>query len=375
MKSIVLLLLACCIASRPAAAAPSSNYLTRLREALAGSRTNLPAITASAELAARGFLAGGNLWVAGRQDEFMAEACGRAGGLMAIRALGKQVPTDQDTILYAVRGQLDQSDKEKIAQWRANGISVVPFASTAGLFGNRFPLDTVVNIAELWTWTGEFAGACTRRGKMPVFYLSYGLPGGPERGKKYQGKKVHDDLIVKPLGPRVLGQAYLDQIDGILKAIGDTEMSKILRASQWWRQTPTNAAMTLVTGHMFPRHALDPRTLLPCGFGAAPAWEDSDLSATTGSAQFIFVLGYQRAPQKLVDRTKASDVKLVYSTVQPAQPAEPEENIQYLNPYWPLTDACVTVPGYDIPILPASGVAQAALYWTLVSEAFGASRR
>ncbi len=375
MRRIVLILLACCSVSRLAAAAPSSNYLGRLREALAAIHANLPAITTSAELAARGFLAGGNLWVAGRQDDFMAEACGRAGGLMAIRALGKQGPTDQDTILYAVRGRLEQTDTDKIAQWRANGVSVVVFASTAGLFDNRVPLDTVINVGELWTWTGEFVGACTRRGKMPILYLSYGLPGGPERGKKYQGKKVHDDLIVKPFAPGVLGKAYLDQIDAILKAIDDTEMNKIRRASEWWRQTPTNSAMTLVTGHMFPRHALDSRTPLRCAFGAAPAWEDSDLSATTGSAQFVFVLGYQRAPQKLVDRAKASGLKLVYSTVQPAQPPEPAANILYLNPHWPLTDACITVPGYDIPILPASGVAQAALYWTLVSEALSASRR
>jgi hypothetical protein len=26
------------------------------------------------------------------------------------------------------------------------------------------------------------------------------------------------------------------------------------------------------------------------------------------------------------------------------------------------------VPGYDIPILPASGVIQAAIYWTIASE-------
>ena len=58
----------------------------------------------------------------------------------------------------------------------------------------------------------------------------------------------------------------------------------------------------------------------------------------------------------------------VYSDVGPAQPQEPASNILYIDPAWPLTDGCVTVPGYDIPILPASGVIQAAIYWTIVSE-------
>jgi hypothetical protein len=61
-------------------------------------------------------------------------------------------------------------------------------------------------------------------------------------------------------------------------------------------------------------------------------------------------------------------VKLVYFDVQPAQPPEPASNILYLDPGWPLADGCVTVPGYDAPILPASGVIQAAVYWTIASE-------
>jgi hypothetical protein len=69
-----------------------------------------------------------------------------------------------------------------------------------------------------------------------------------------------------------------------------------------------------------------------------------------------------------VEGAKASGVKLVYSTVRPAQSPEPASNILYLDPGWPLTDGCVRVPGYDVPILPASGVIQAAIYWTIAAE-------
>jgi hypothetical protein len=342
------------------------NYLTRLQTVVTHTRSNLATLTKSADHAAHEFVAGGNIWAAGRQADFIAEACGRAGGLMAIAPLGRQVPTNHDIVLYAVPGLPDDGDARLCKQWQANRITVVSFSSTAGLFDGRVPVDTVANVIELWTWTGEFVGACTRLGRMPVLYQSYGLPGGPERGKKYQGQRFHADLTIGPIAAGVLGRAYLDQIEGMLTRISQTQMSKIRQAARWWGEA--GSATTLVTGHMFPRHAQDPRAPRLGELTAAPAWEDKDLLEASHPPSFVFYLGYQFAPQKLVSQAKALGVKLVYSDVQPAQPPEPANNIHYLDPAWPLTDACVQVPGYDIPILPASGVIQAAIYWTIASE-------
>ena len=93
------------------------------------------------------------------------------------------------------------------------------FVQRRALFREKLPLDTVVNAAELWMWTAEFVAACTRSGKMPVLYQSYGLPGGYERAKKYQGKRFHDDLSIKPVAAGVLGKEYLERIHGILAQI------------------------------------------------------------------------------------------------------------------------------------------------------------
>ena len=89
-----------------AADAGAGSYLSRLQEALSRAGTNMPAVTQSAEQAAGDFLAGGNLWAAGRQGDFIAEACGRAGGLMSIAQLGEQSATNPDVILFAVPGRL-----------------------------------------------------------------------------------------------------------------------------------------------------------------------------------------------------------------------------------------------------------------------------
>ena len=135
---------------------------------------------------------------------------------MAIAPLTQGSPTNHDVILYAVPGSPDTEDLKLIDRWQEQGATVIQFSSNAGLYRNQFPVDTVANVVGLWTWTGEFVAACTRLGRMPVLYQSYGLPGGPERGKKYQGKKFHDDLTIKPVPAEVLGQEYLDRIEQLL---------------------------------------------------------------------------------------------------------------------------------------------------------------
>jgi hypothetical protein len=261
------------------------NYLSAMQGTIAQTRSNLATLTTSADRAAKEFVSGGKLWVSGRQADFIAEACGRAGGLTAIAPLGRRVPMNHDVILYAVPGSTNPEDLKIIDQLQEQGATVVEFGSPAGLYQSHFPIDTVANVVELWTWTGEFVAACTRLGKMPVLYQSYGLPGGPERGKKYEGKKFHEDLTIKPIPAAVLGREYLRQIERMLAKIGDTQMPKILQAAKWWG--PATSATILVTGHMFPTHAQDPRSLPLGTFAAVPAWEDKDLLDGGHLPQFV----------------------------------------------------------------------------------------
>ena len=341
----------------------ADSYLTVLQSTLEQAGSNLTALAQSAQIAATQFVAGGDLWVAGRQEDFIAEACGRAGGLLAIAPLGHQVPKQHDIVLYSVPGALAPEDQRLLSQWREQGTTVIPFSSPAGLYKHRFPLDTVMNVADLWTWTGEFVAACTRLGKMPVLYQSYGLPGGRKRASKYKGKRFHDDLSIQPIPPGVLGREYRDQIQGMLKKVGETQMPKLLQGAKWWREASSTSL--LFTGHMFPRHVQDPRTPSPGNVAAVPAWDDKDLLEPKAPPQCVIYVGYQFAPQKLIAQAQKLGVKLVYFDVEPGQPPEPASNILYLDPAWPLADGCVSLHGYDIPILPASGVVDAAIYWTM----------
>lgn len=86
--------LACCSVVVSAA---EDSYLVRLQRVIGETRSQLPLLVKSAELAAKEFVAGGNLWVAGRQEDFISEACGRAGGLMAIAPLRHAGQTGLDS--------------------------------------------------------------------------------------------------------------------------------------------------------------------------------------------------------------------------------------------------------------------------------------
>jgi hypothetical protein len=196
---------------------------------------------------------------------------------------------------------------------------------------------------------------------MPVLYQSYHLPGGPQRAARYRGRMFHDDLTVDTIPPGVLGMAYLERADMALAAMEEESLDGFRRAGGWLRDTNPDLCALQLMAHMFPEHAADPR---------APQLfvRTSGLVQPESSSRVVVALGYQHPPQLLIDAARLHRFKLLYTSVERARDDE-SDDIVYVDPHWPMDDACVTVPGYDISILPASGVVQAAIYWAVVAEA------
>jgi hypothetical protein len=91
--------------------------------------------------------------------------------------------------------------------------------------------------------------------------------------------------------------------------------------------------------------------------------------APTKPASFTLFLGYQDAPDPLIEKL-SPDQKLVYTTVRPTtRSAGP--NVLYIDPHWPLEDGVCRIEGYPVPIFPSSAVTQAAIYWAVMAEATG----
>jgi hypothetical protein len=98
---------------------------------------------------------------------------------------------------------------------------------------------------------------------------------------------------------------------------------------------------------------------------ASMADEANPLPGQTG---FVLHLSYQQPPSQLIRRAAAGEFRLTYCSVVRGA-GDAAAGIIYIDPHWPLADGCVNVPGYAIPILPASGVVQACIYWSIVEHA------
>jgi hypothetical protein len=382
--------LACgCATARPRAtppppAPPSVQYLQMLRSGVDRTRSQMPAIIQSAEISAKRVVAGRRIFIAGSQPDFPSEFLGRCGGMMGMASLPKQFNRG-DVVLFGARSKLTIGDRINIDRWRRQGVYVVAFASAALSADSYFnpdvlidsgsepglactnaklcPADSVINIINAWTWTGEFVAACTRLGKMPVMYQSYGLPGGRDRADFYRGRMFHDDREVKPIGSGELGNAYLDCMGASLDAIAVKAPATLKIAGDWLRDSGPQRCELWSTGHMFPSHYADRRAPQPFG-------KTGGVQITrTPSAAVAVVLGYQDAPQIAIDAATLRRTRLLYTSAKRGE-GDGRDGIYFVDPHWPIEDACVAIDGYDIPILPASGVLQAAIYWATLAEAF-----
>jgi hypothetical protein len=366
---------------------PAKAYLKLLREQVRSDTGQIPAMTQAAEEAAKRITGDGKLYVTGTQREFAAECVERAGGLKLTQALGDRTPSATDVVLMGLNTAPDDSFAQKLAHWRSTGTQIIVFGhrddalakklgittwidcgQSPGLsVGDKLcPTDTVTNLANVWAFTGELIAACTRRGRMPVVYQSYGLPGGRERAEKLAKLTFHDDEKIAPIGAGVLAKAYYQHIDDSLKAIEAGDGRAVEQIASWVATAGPAQCTAQIIGHIFPLHCQDPR---------APqiiATLKGELATVVPTAVVLYI-GYQKPPTALLDAMAKKPFKFFYSAVD-LGPQLALGNLLRFNPQWPLADACVDIPGYDVPALPESGVINAAIYWSIVSQA-GSMRR
>jgi hypothetical protein len=369
---------------------PAADYIQLLQQGINSCHSQMEVITDSAEKISSRTVMGGRLWAAGRQKDFISEAVSRAGGLVCIKPLDINSIRSGDSILYAVPGVLNSADIMTIQAWNSKGIYVTAFASGSShtdfknldmiaLIRNSgpgmditykdqkklCPLDTVINVVNLWTWTGEFASAALRQGKMPVFFQSVGIDTKRQRYAKYSGQTFHNDFKIQPVARGVFGKAYLDALLCCISKLREGNDTAMRSTAVAWRAADPSFSKCYVIGHMFPVHLQDARAPQPISIESVESHDQKTFSSFHG--RFFLYLGYQYPPQALVEQAAKEHFALSYITVRPASPRS-SSNIIYMDPAWPLPDACVTVPGYDIPILPASGVIDAAIYWSILAQ-------
>ena len=95
----------------------------------------------------------------------------------------------------------------------------------------------------------------------------------------------------------------------------------------------------------------------------------AELERKLGPGDLFFFLGYYRRPTAAYEVARRRQCTIVEVITGADEPAAAGHDPDYIvDPGWRYTDSLVDVPGYDVRILPASGILQAAVYWSVIGQ-------
>lgn len=378
------------VVANAGAATPGERVAEAVLKACTEVRAQRAPREAAAQTAADRFLQGGTLWVAGSIPRFDIEWLGRAGGLMPVSVM--KAPGDvgaTDVLVYGCLAGSAASDAVLLRQTQERGGLVVAFGPAQSAEALRplvshylavnLPADTpmrpqaeaAATLAVLWAFTGDLVGACTRQGKMPTLWQSVMVPGARDRNARYKGQRVHADVTVPPQAAGVLGERYLDGICAALTGL-QSQQSTIAQAGTRLR-TAVAAKHTVFhanLGHFEPARLLPPA--FPVGLSLLPGKDpDADLRRRGAAGDALLAVWYTDMPRALLQA--ARERGLTSACILASNPGDaardPTLADHLLDPQWVIGDALVEVPGYDVRILPPSGVLNATVFYAVLAEA------
>ena len=371
--SAVLISAALCLAL---SARASESCLLRVVNAVEQVGKECKAMEPSAQDAATRLVAGGKLWAAGNL-QFVSELCGRAGGLMLIQPLGDATPGADDVVMYGAEqaAALGDATAESGAHIVAFGESDV-LGATARFSGHAREHNispTLSSIIPAWTYTGILIKSCARMGKMPVTYETIGLPGGYPRIQQYQAKGIFwidytpDPSDTSPASD--LGAAFAHDVAATLRRVEKEERARLDQAGQWAAQSLKNGKTVYMycMGHFIPDEIGKSEI---AGKFKVNTWNSGFTSLTPpgdpiAAGDLAIHIGYQHPPHGLFERALPAGAKVVYVDLLQHRDSKSDPNVIWIDPMWPWDDAVVRLKGYDIPMLPPSGIVNSAIAWEI----------
>ena len=384
----------------PCASSFSTEYFTALLGGVEAARNILAQMASPAEEVAERLLDGGRLFIASARPDFVSEGFVRSGGLMLLEECGADGsgPGPGDAVLLGWTDTEPETERALLSRLAESGSFIVGIgpqpsakagraqiaaldallASTPPLptdllrafDGEAYPLVSLKNLILLWTFTGELVAALTRRGHMPAMYQSVLVPRARQRNERRGQHRIEAAPEIPPLTPGHLGSAYLDRLSNILHTLAKRETAAI-------EQVARAGTTALRQGHRicaflishFPVHQWgapgDPPLMhkLSQVHGETPSTEELERELQQGD--LFFFLGYYNRPREAYALAHERGAIIAEIITGPPTDAGPAPDL-IIRPGWPYGDALVTVPQYDIEILPASGIVQTAIYWAVV---------
>lgn len=351
------------------ATAAESPYAERVLARVDRLENALPGLTQAGEVAAGRLLAGGRLWLAGDRS-FVLEALGRAGGLMMAKALAKPEDLKANDVLLIGSPRAFTPDQQALCRTAEEaGVCVVQLvpgdlpelrdAAAAKPLSTGMP----AMIGALWAFTGELVAACTRQGKTPALYQSVLVPGGRDRNAP-RLKDPWEAQTVPPVAAGVLAGAYLDAAQTALRQFDQTQRAGLRQAATLARQAQRDGhtAWFACLGHLppeLPKQPDDPGRLKFLNMNTP-----DKLVEQVKTGDVILYIGYYEPYGPWVETAHQAGAKIV--TIVSGTPDRRAEDMGAdlcLNGCWPFGDGVVTIPGYDIKVLPLSGFMQVCQYF------------
>ena len=371
----------------------SERFFAALLAGVEETRSQLPQMTRAGEALAEGLLAGGKLFIASVRPDFVSEGFVRSGGLMLLEEYRTDARlSSEDAVIYGWSGTDAEADRALLRQLRASGAHLVgvgpsPLSESAreiflesapprpedvleGFGGADYPLVSLQNLVLLWTFTGELVAALTRRGRMPSMYQSVLVPGARQRNERRRGCRFEEEHAVPPIPPGQLGEAYLERLGECFRGLMAKEIEaieEIARAGERVRQRGRCIHAFLISH--FPIYQCgapgDPRFMQQLVQIQGETPSAAELEERLQPGDLFFFLGYYNRPKAAYEVARQAKA-LIAEIITGARGSEGPSPDYVIHPQWPFGDALVPVPGYDVEILPASGIVQSAIYWAVV---------
>ena len=374
------------------------DYLAVLLAGVEGLRPRLPVISETADQVAGHLAAGGRLLLASVRPDFTSEGFVRSGGLMLAEEWTSETAlSPNDAVILGWSGASPDQELELLRDLRASGALIVgigpaawagadsalganlflesslplPKAVTTPFGGEGYPLISLQNLVVLWTFTGEIVAALTRIGRMPAMYQSVLVAGARDRNAQFADSRFHHTHQVPAMPPGQVGGDYLDAIGAILRALIEEEARAIERVGAVCAEV-FDAGRVIHAGMIshFPVHQHgapgDPLYMrrLERLNGESPSV--AELERELQSGDLFFFLGYYRRPTQAYRAARRAGARIVEVITGDGSDGSPQPDY-VIRPKWPFGDAVTRVPGYDVEILPSSGIVQAAIYWAVVA--------
>jgi len=379
----------------------AERYVDAAQAGLTGLERQLPSIAAAATRAAERACAGGRVWALSDEEGFVSELQHRASGLMMVRGIpgGETFELDDavsagDVVLAATQeraaaaqgslldglvergaavtliGSADSALRPRAPAFIDTGLPagsapVLPYGDTT-----ICPLASALNIAAGWLWCIELANACAALGRAPVFLMSGGLATGRDRNRQHEGKPFHDPgeyrIVPSPAGQK--GRELLSEWLRCLTGIRATELDRIaeIGAVAAAARSAGHAVWCASIGHnLHAQRGLDGDP----GFFRLlfPEWDETaDLQA----GDFYVFNGYYTFPEAELAAARATVERSAWIMGgKEIETIYPHPGEIHVNAYWQYGDASIRLPGYDVRVVPPSGVITTAMLWLLHAAA------